>query len=165
MARSGSGWVQHAASSSELEALRKKLSHGLASSYGWQPAQATVFLLTGSVPILPSLRTRTIRRVASPASRIILEVDPTVTPREVEQHYTRARRRLMGGRRFRRISEKHLRLAVFADAHRDGTWSDRMCAWNREFPDDRYANVRNFQRDAAGALRRLLRSPLDGEPE
>lgn len=155
------GWVQRAASSSELERLRK-VGEGLASRYGWQPAQATIFLLTGAVPILPAIRARTVSKLpVVAATRIVLEVDPTATPREVAEHYAEVRTRVTGGQRSRRMSEKHLRLAIFAESHDQGAWADRMARWNSDFPDWRYTEPTNFQRDATSAISRLLRPPFD----
>lgn len=155
------GWVQAAASSSELERLRK-VGEGLASSYGWEQAQATIFLLTGAVPILPAIRARTVSKLpVVAATRIVLEVDPTVTPREVAERYAEVRTRVTGGQRSRRMSEKHLRLAIFAESHEQGTWADRMARWNSDFRDWRYTEPTNFQRDATGAIRRLLRPPFN----
>ena len=62
-----------------------------------------------------------------------------------------------------------MELALFFAEHEEGTLAERMEAWNREtehkpikYPGInpkkwQYHNVRNFQRDAVRARRRLLR--------
>lgn len=155
----GAGWVQVAASSSKLERIRQT-SELLAKRYGWQPAQATVFVLTGRVPILDAIRVRRkLRAPVTSASRIILEVDPTVTPKELAAHYSRARAAVMPTRS-RRMSEKHLRLAIFTHGRTDGSWEDRMRAWGEQHPSWAYKHATNFQRDATAAIRRLIDPPF-----
>ncbi len=140
---------------STLDRLRA-LSDSLANRYAWQPAQASLFVLTALVPILPPVRSRTMHRVpVAAASRVALDVDPTVTPRELAQHYAAARKRILSGRS-RRMSEKHLRLAIYAATQEEGTWDDRMRGWNDAHPEARYRESSNFQRDAAKAVKRLL---------
>ena len=113
-----------------------------------------------NVAVVAPVKVQTIQRWPITAtSRITLDVDPTVTPQEVSDRYKQARTELMGSRS-RRMSEKHLRLAIFADTHRDGTWEARMLEWNREHPDWRYGESRHFQRDATQATKRLLTPPL-----
>lgn len=153
-------YVQHVAVAlhSSLDWLRR-VSESLASRFAWWPAQGSLFVLTGLVPIIPPIRSTTTRRLPITAtSRITLEIDPTLTPREVAGYYATARKGLLG-RRSRRMSEKHLRLAIYAATHKDGTWAERMLGWNIENPDRPYTHSTNFQRDAASALRRLL-NPL-----
>jgi hypothetical protein len=143
---------------SPLDRLRI-LSASLAQRYAWQPAQATVFVLSGLVPILSPVRANTTMRFPiTAASRITLDIDPTVTPREVAEHYAAVRKEVLPGRS-RRMSEKHLRLAIYAASHSAGTWAERMRGWNDEHPDERYSQSSNFQRDAAKAVKRLL-NPL-----
>jgi hypothetical protein len=146
---------------SPLERLRA-LSESLANRHAWQPAQASVFVLTGLVPILAPIRARTTIRYPIPAaSRITLDVDPTVTPREVAEHYAATRKGMLAGRS-RRMSEKHLRLAIYAATHSEGTWAERMHGWNKAHPDASYGLASNFQRDATKAVKRLL-DPLDAK--
>jgi hypothetical protein len=150
-------FVQHAGSTTQLEPLRQ-LSVALAKHYGWQPAQATVFVLTGAAPIVSPVRVQTAIPRAKASARIKLDIDPTVTPREISRHYAHARSNLISERP--RRSERTYRLAIFADAHPEGTWGERMNVWNDEHPDARYNHANNFQRDATRALSRVLDPPL-----
>ncbi len=135
------------------------MSESLAKRYAWWPAHGSLFVLTGQVPLLSPVRVTTTRRFPiTAASRLTLEVDPTVTPREVAEHYGAARKSLLQSRS-RRMSPKHLRLAIYSATHSDGTWAERMRGWNDEHPDERYSQPSNFQRDAANAVKRLL-NPL-----
>ena len=66
------------------------------------------------------------------ASRINMEIDPTLTPEEVAEQYKKLRVPLIGTR-YRSMSEKHLRLAEFYGGHKpEGTtWTSLMDKWNR----------------------------------
>ena len=137
----------------------ERLSRRLADRYGWHPAQATVFVLTGAVPLVDAVRVAW-RRGAVPAlDRIVLDLDPVLTPAEVAVRYRQARAQALGKALVRPQSEKHLALAVFAVEHPDGTLRERMAAWNRAHPQWRYSHATNFGRDLRAAVRRLLRSP------
>ena len=147
-----------------LDQLRK-ISERLADFFGWGRDQATVFVLTGTTPTLHTIWTSA--RLADPLearSRIILTIDPKVTPRELADHYRATRRALFNGRRLRRLSEKHARLAAFnAQQPEDSTveanreqWNAQCRAWKH--PDWRYraADVNRFKRDCQQALERLV---------
>ncbi len=139
-----------------LERLRQ-LSEALARHYGWDEALATNFVLTGEVPLVPSVEIRgsypsNFRTLA----RISLTVDPALSPREVADHYRRVRAEIVGGRH-RELSEKHMRLATFTAARpASETLRQRMVAWNRKYPDWRYKTETNFGRDCKQAIQRLL---------
>ena len=153
---SDGGFVATAISVPGLERLRR-LSEALARDYGWQPALATEFILTGRVPILPPIRCHVEPGAEhSGTTRIVLSADVTVTGPEVRARFESERRRLLAGRRTRRMSTKHLTLGIFARTHEAGSWTERMGIWNAEFPEWRYGDQRNFSRDANSALRRLL---------
>jgi hypothetical protein len=139
-----------------LDQLRR-LSEDLARQYDWQPPQATLFVLTGRVPLVPALRVRTGWHFPLTATvRITLAVHPSVTPQEVAEAYRKVRREMIPGRA-RPLTEKHARLAAFTARRPEGeTWADRMAAWNREYPRWRYKQSSNFSRDALRAQRRLL---------
>jgi site-specific recombinase XerC len=69
----------------------------LVERYRWTPAQATAFVLTGLVPLVESITTTIVTAEASTVgtgpttrSRIILDIDPTTPPRNVEAAYRQA---------------------------------------------------------------------------
>jgi hypothetical protein len=158
-----SSWVQRelVALDSELDHLRA-ISESLAKRYSWQPGQASTFVLTNLVPILEPIRaTINHRAPVRAATRIVLDIDPTTTAREVADGYKLIREEVLG-RRYRRMSEKNMRLAIFAAEHQEGTWDERMQAWNRRGIGNRYTEPSNFQRDAVNATRRLLEPPEPG---
>lgn len=139
-----------------------KLGESLADAFGWQPAQATVFILTGVTPMI------SIVRVSSPAfkvrhnvdldwaRRIKLDIDPAATPQEVLDAFKQARSEHTTAKR-RSMTSKHLRLAAFACAqHADKPWTERHRLWNEQFPEWSYPEQSNFRRDAAQARDRLL---------
>ena len=144
-----------------LEELRL-LSVRLARQFLWAESQATLFVLTGGVPLVNLVGTRVQFRNQLPVlSRITLTIDPTISPHEVADHYASVRRRFTG-RRNREITSKHLRLALFAADKTKGSSSrQRMAAWNDEYPQWSYSRVTNFARDCAQARRRLLYPEYD----
>ncbi len=144
-----------------LDGLRL-LSESLSGRYAWQKPQATVFVLTGVPPLLSSLRGGARLRPSQPiSSRITMEIDPTLTPKEVVEGYKKLRDRWIKGR-YRSMSEKHLRLAEFYKGSRDMTWYALMTEWNRmhKKPDWRYSESQNFARDCKHAWERLMGEDL-----
>jgi hypothetical protein len=139
-----------------------RLGETLASTFGWQPAQATVFVLTGVPPMISAVRAKVpavkvrYEFELDWARRITLDVDPGASSQEVVEAFERARAEYhQTGRR--RTSVKHLRLAAFAGAeHADQPWAERFRLWNEHFPKWAYPHQSNFRRDAAAAQRRLL---------
>ena len=136
-----------------LDQLRV-ISESLTSSYGWTNGQATVFVLTGVPPLLSrghiSLNAKSRRWL----NRVSLVVDPTVSPKEVMDVYRQYRAELLDGR-YRRMSNKHLRLAEFYGGEKSGTWKDLMAEWNKDNPPElSYTHTSNFSRDCLSAWRR-----------
>lgn len=163
-----------------LERLRK-LSERLAREYGWQEAQATLFVLTGAVPIISPIQithhmergplqfTHTKQREPLYIrQRIVLDVDPAVSPQEVAKHYhlkrkeieARRKRKEIEATRTRPLTEKHLRLATFdAERLREESWAKKLAEWNRtQRPEWGYNDRRRFAHECLQARRRLLRS-------
>lgn len=149
------------ASEGVLHKLRR-VGNMLADRSKWWPAEATIFILTGSAPRLPAIRT-TAHHATNQPLRIVLDIDAATTPRMVADTYRGARKAVLGGRGQRRpraLTEKHLQLAVFLGDRPEGeSWRDRWKAWNGMVKKDwRYypEQIRNFQRDARQALERLF---------
>jgi hypothetical protein len=65
-----------------------------------------------------------------PPTRLVLEVDPSVSPSEVRKQYKALRRELFRGR-VRRIEDRRLQLAVFVANHRDQSWESLFRSWTR----------------------------------
>jgi len=155
-----------------LDRLRR-LSENLANAYCWEAADATGFLLTGITPRVSRLSV-TARGVVDEAlqtsanTRLVITVDPTVSPDEVAEAYAGKRRSWLRTERHRPLSRKHLRLAVFKGNRPTGeTAAECLAAWNKQaLEPDRYkpTQVSNFIRDANKAMDRLLvpvLSPLE----
>jgi hypothetical protein len=139
------------------------LADDLADRYPWSPAQATVFVLTGVPPLTPRIRSA-FRPPSAPAlgatARILLTIDPSASPEEVEASYRSTRRRYTKRRRHRPLERKALLLAqVAATKTPDNTWKELMLEWNREHPEWPYTAEKNFAKDCARDRRRLL-NPL-----
>jgi hypothetical protein len=92
--------------------------------------------------------------------RIVLEVDAWVPAAEVLAAFRFAQLNLLG-RENRPPSERNVRLFKFVVEHMYDTGrlppgATMLEAWNAAHPDERYDNVRNFQRDFRRAERALL---------
>jgi hypothetical protein len=158
----------------------RRLAQGLAAAYGWEPAQAVTWVLTGITPLIGLIRIteggEVIRdfELMEWAERITLTVHPAVKPEEVQSAFSDARdalvhRRSGSVRRARAQSIPHLILARFiAGDIGGGTWDERRSKWNRwvevhrtddEFKEvnlKRYDDASQFKRDATVACQRVL---------
>jgi hypothetical protein len=142
-----------------LEELRE-LSEALAEVYGWHAGQATTFVLTGLVPLLALVEVRFKQRPMQVASRIVVEADPALSPKEVAEAYRSVRQQVLGPRH-RELTRKHLLLAyVAATKPASMSWSQLMGEWNAQIgqlhPEWRYDQVTNFARDGRRAIERVL---------
>jgi hypothetical protein len=139
------------------------LSTRLAERYRWQAAQATSFVLTGLTPALPPIAAslkpvdfQTQAGRVTALSRIVLTIDPTLSPKEVHNYFQAIRQRILGVK-WRALKETQLALAQAVLHCRDeDSWSQRMDLWNTEFPNRPYNNVSNFRRDCQHAIAKLL---------
>jgi hypothetical protein len=123
----------------------------------WTPAQTTLFILSGLTPQVQGI-THRVEFVPGlqAATRIVITVDPAVTPDDLADYYAKARAELKTAR-YRAISEKHLQLAIFMEqASELDSWEIRLEEWNRQFPEYSYDNGYEFQRDARKVRERLL---------
>src|SRR5262245_49654911 len=134
-----------------LDRLRQ-ISEWLSRRYRWQEAQATIFVLTGRVPLVPPAEAKIDREA------IVLTVDPSLTPRQVADFYRWFKKGILGRSRIKALSLKHLQLAAFAaDRPEEETWPEKMEAWNRSVRKEwRYKIVSYFRRDALQAQSRLM---------
>jgi len=140
-----------------LEALRQ-LSERLAKEYAWTAADATLFVLTNHPPEIRPLTSTSQPKQLPALSRIVLTIDPALSPQEVAEHYRQLRQEIMPARH-RDLSEKHLQLAAFSGTHpRLGTWQQKMVEWNSNHRDWAYKEASNFAHDCLQARRRVLRS-------
>jgi hypothetical protein len=158
----GGGFIQFqpVSMTGVLNRLRM-LSENLASDYRWQKSQASTFVLTDLAPILPSFSSSVHHGLLPVADRVTLEVDPSVSPRELAALYRKAIQRIYGRDR-ERVTDKHMRLAAFATSRPAGqTLAESMKVWNRHNPDLKYEYNTNFGRDLKDALRktRLTEEP------
>ena len=137
-----------------LDQLRFASEH-CARLYGWQEGQATIFILTGRMPLIIRCRTTTRIRSIQATARITLEIDPSLSPKEVGDAYQAARKKIQGRRR--ELSAKHITLGQFIAESPDGeTLAARMKRWNRKYRMWRYKQVTNFGRDMKAVERRLM---------
>jgi predicted transcriptional regulator len=143
-----------------LDQLRT-LSEYLNRTNLWGLHEATLFVLTGYVPFLPQVSVTTTWHSRYPSvSRMHMSIDMTLTPREVAEHYKYELQQMRGGnKRFRPMSEKHIKLGVFSALRESSeTWTTRIHQWNTEHPEWAYSigDLRNFRKQCIEAENRLL---------
>jgi hypothetical protein len=167
--RPGAPWVEHIPIGRDgaLNQLRL-ISERLALVFGWQKAQATVFVLTDDVPLLPGLmitlswgsvvRDLSVLRHLRCLARLTLTIDPLMAPSEVAEQYRKTRRSILL-KKLRALSEKQMHLAAFC-CDLPALKQPDMKAWNKEYPHWTYCRFSNFSRDAKRAHTRLLDLPL-----
>lgn len=107
-----------------LERLRH-LSEGLAQEFRWEPAQATMFVLTGQVPAIPPLKVtgylRSRSEILEDTTRVPIHIDatinmtasPWVPARTVTMAYREAQTKILGSGGGKPPSVKNLRLFRF----------------------------------------------------
>ena len=101
------------------------------------------------------------------ASRITMDIDPTLTPEEVAEQYKKLRAKLIGTR-YRSMTQKHLRLAEFygGDKPEGTTWAMLMDKWNHSQKKGwRYNRFEAFARDCKQAWHRLMGRDLLKYPD
>ena len=132
----------------ELKRLASDELGGVGHRIPWREADVVAFILSGWIPSLPKARFKVLTLgYFTGQSRLTIDVDPRLSPKDVAQVYNRLRKRRAKGRD-RPMDEKHLALAVFAEKTRRNRvpWSQLRQRWNDENPqwtfsvdEDRYA--------------------------
>lgn len=153
------------------------LGEYLAGRYGWDMREAQAFVAVDFVPpVRPIRATVTVSSDAQrlPDShalggelmalpwlnRVTLDVDPTVTPDQLADHWKDLRRRCVPGTH-RPQRQRRLELVAFiADRAADESAGEVMRAWNTTHPDATYSHSHHLVRDAGEALASLLCAPL-----
>jgi hypothetical protein len=134
------------------------LARTLAVRWRWHPAQATMFVLTGNQPTVRSAVADIELNGETPtASRIVLTVDPSLSPKEVAAWYSEVRA-LIKPSRVRPMGIRSYRLAQFVIEHPIGRWGVRRRSWNLQYPDWAETDDRVFGSRARTA-HKLLTNP------
>ena len=133
------------------------LSIWLSARFLWEKGHAVTFVLTGVPPPITESEYKVEGGRAVPAlTRVVLRIDPTMSPREVANLYRDIRFRHFG-RRHRSMTAKHMELAKFwSSAEENAAWKDLKQRWNKLHPKWAYKREQNLARDCAQARRRLL---------
>ncbi|QFZ20362.1 hypothetical protein [Saccharothrix syringae] len=155
----------------------RRLSVGLATAHGWEPAQATTWVLTGLTPLVGLIRVTEERENIRDSQwmawseRITLDVHPAAMPDEVADAYRAARkrfdaRRTNGEYRARSQAIPQLALARFVARRRPRcTWDEIRVLWNdwitvqADYPGvalKRYDSAKRFHNEAVAACKRVL---------
>jgi hypothetical protein len=134
-------------------------SEQVAAQTGCSADYATTFILSGEpLPFFSCTKTVVVvsTDLCSALNRIELKIDPTLSPRQVSEVYRQLRAEVFG-RRYRAMSEKHIRLALFAFSRpQNEALKNAMAAWNKLYPKWGYRQESNFGRDRIVARRRAL---------
>ncbi len=167
---------------SVLEELRD-LSERLAQWYRWEPAQATMFVLAGVTPNVPSLKVGTSVRLSRQLypiktasseyidARVIIEVSPWVSSETVKKAYRKAQIKVMGTSGGKAPGSKSLKLYRFVtervgptctpDSKKMPNGKSLMSEWNDANPQWKaYKDTRRFWRD----YNRIRRTIAVGPP-
>jgi len=126
----------------------------------WPEAGAVHFILTGIA--YPISQAKVGIKLKSPGlSKVTLEVSPHLPGAKVAKYYLEERKKLLRdiGRKeekSRKLTEKHLALAVFA-VEESGSWAMKLRKWNRKHPQWAYPDTARstFARDCRTAYERL----------
>jgi len=133
------------------------LSEWLARVYGWLPAQASTFVLTGITPVVSMLRMTT-PALPGPRQRIVIDADPDVPPELVAAAFRRARSAMLGPRA--RPPSLHGSALVVHATERPGVDTRGLWRqWNESHPEQQYDELRGFQQALRDARRRVLGQP------
>jgi len=122
----------------------------------WPEAWAVHFILTGEVrPV--SIGTIAFKQT-SRALKIILELSPYLTGKEVQELYFRERKSFLkmatGKTKVRELTDRHIELAVFG-VKELGSWTKKMQKWNTRYPQWKYSSKGTFARDVRTAYERI----------
>ncbi len=136
----------------------RRLCLSLETFYGWQPAQASAFVVCDAVPVVAPIKVRTRQRYPlSVTSRVILDVDPATSPAEVGAAYRRARSNLLpDGRRFRGVEARSLQVVAFAIDHAGDGQREQVAKWNRQHPEWAYSTADAYARAVRETRAKLL---------
>jgi hypothetical protein len=137
-----------------------RLARKLSERWFFSEAASTNFILTGRIPSVWRYRGEQKLKMVTgnPLSRIVLELDPDMSPVEVAEVYRMVRGAVKGKRaRVRPLKERTAVLAGWVVGRPDEeTWHTRRLAWNQEYSEWGYGSDTNFARDARVAIRRLM---------
>jgi hypothetical protein len=90
------------------------------------------------------------------ATRIVLTIDPALSPAELVKRYKEVRTKVIP-HRYRSLSTKYLLLAAFiAEQQEEDTWEQKRLKWNNQYPQYSYGQDTNFARDASRAINHIL---------
>jgi hypothetical protein len=154
------------------------LGPSLEERFGWEPAHAMAWVLTGETAPSPMLRGEVrwegglrlgvgdrLRRET--LAEITLRIHPRVRPVDVERFYSQVRARCLEGEpaRTRTVSPRRAELAVFAAKVNDGrSWEAAFAEWRRHHPEDYRSGfadpLQTFARDCRQAYQRVTGRPL-----
>ena len=132
-----------------------RLATSLAHDFHWTEAEAVMFVLTADVPPVEPAESEIQWSMTPCLSRITIEIDPALSPRQVYELYKRLRSKVLDGR-YRNLSQKHTILAGFTATFSELKLADQIREWNRHHSRWVYERVTNFGRDAKKACERLL---------
>ncbi len=116
------------------------LSRDLAAELQWRDEDATTFVLTGLLPLLPRIRVKRIRSsLREVPTYITILVDPDTSPQDLSEFYQGWRNRLGYTRSRRPLGARNRALVWFVLLHPDMSWDDRAALWRKSEDTKNYA--------------------------
>jgi hypothetical protein len=127
--------------------------------------RSVVLILTGEARLPRGIAEVPINDDFKSLSRIRLDIDPRMKPKEVQDYYSEVRKSflsmLYNSDRDRVMSEKHLQLATFIarEYSPEQAWIEIVGKWNSEYPEWKYPKTdtgkSNFARDVKASWERV----------
>ena len=132
-----------------LDALRMA-ADAISSECRWNKAEATMFVLTGEMDSVRTIRITTISEfLPEPeVTCVTIALSPEVSPEHLKRFYGKVRREMIfkGGHRIRTLNEKAFNMAKFVMTNPQlDTWQKRFDEWNRQFPQWEYNSLLAMQ--------------------
>lgn len=127
-----------------LEQLRNLAAY-LASELHWREEEATTFVLTGGLPLLPKMSCDVLVSSFPEVPKYLkILVDPNTSPQELSKMYQSWRERLGKPRSARPLGARKQALIWFVLANGDCSWNERARRWRTN------PNTRDFKDYADG---------------
>ena len=158
------GGLNRKCGNGSLAASVGNLGKALEDRYRWNAGHGALWLLTGELPEIEMFRVEVNPRSAWPrAGRIVMTLDPSLTPAEVQQLYQAAREGLTAQKKIRPVEPKNLAVLECALDHPTLSARELWRYWNATMGHIKtYSTQRNLDRDIKATADRLSRGALRG---
>ena len=151
---------------SVLDVLRS-FSARWARIYGWEEEDMTLWLLSGQRPRFAPLKVKIRYKNGSPLA-VTLIAHPWLSAKTVQNNYLKLQRQLFGKDNYR-LASRSLDVLRFVEGRtreegKRPSFRKLLEEWNRERPEERFADLRNFARVYKDTLDRVAHHPFSLPP-